>query len=475
MAKKQYRDLEGLEIRDIDHQGRGKALYDKRWFLVENALPGEVVDARVVRKDKGTHIARAHTFHKQSSVRIAARCRHFGICGGCKWQNVDYAAQLQFKAKFVADAFKTLPEGSYPEIKPIIGSEKDFYYRNKMEFSFASRKWLTANEMQDQPQSLNGLGLHPAGAFDKVLDLQECLLQPEPSNAIRLWVMRFAEENGYVFFDLRNQVGFLRNLTIRTTTHTGELMVILSVFEENQPMRVKMLDAMLEAFPAITSLHYVINGGKNDVIYECDVIHYHGEPFMREKLGDITFKIGPKSFFQVNIPQAKKLYDITLEMAGLNTDENKNFPAKDHVVYDLYTGIGSIALYAASQCKQVIGIETIAEAIADAEENAKLNSITNCRFLAGDMKDILTADFLNNNPQPDIIITDPPRAGMHPSVVQAILHANAPRIVYVSCNPVTQARDLGPLLEKYKITAVQPVDMFPQTFHVECVVSLERK
>ncbi|MDX2003486.1 MAG: 23S rRNA (uracil(1939)-C(5))-methyltransferase RlmD [Chitinophagales bacterium] len=465
--KNSYRELTGLSIIDIDPQGRGVAFHNGRKVLVENSLPGEQVDVKIVKKDKGVLIGRPYHFEKQSSARVNAPCIHFGICGGCKWQNISYTMQLECKSRFVSEAFKSLVGIPLPEQQPIIAAENTYYYRNKMEFSFGNKRWLTADEIphRDNIASMNGLGLHPPGAFDKVLDIKECLLQPEPSNSIRLSMKQFAEEQGYEFFDLRDQVGFLRNLTIRTSS-TGEVLVIVSFFREETKERVKVLEFLKSKFPQISSLHYVINSSKNDIITNETVVHYHGAAFITERMGDTVFKIGPKSFYQTNSVQAKKLYDTALELAALKGDE---------VVYDLYTGIGSIALYAAKHCQKVIGIEYVPEAIADAWENARLNGIENAEFMAGDMKDLLTPEFFLNRPRPDLIITDPPRAGMHPSVTQTLLAIAAPRIVYVSCNPLTQARDLKALCSKYQVKAIQPVDMFPQTYHVENVVLLQLK
>jgi 23S rRNA (uracil1939-C5)-methyltransferase len=465
--KPNFKEIAALRIEDIDYQGRGTARYQNRDVRVENALPGEVVDVKIVRKDKGIFYGRTINFIEQSPARIMAPCIHFGVCGGCKWQNISYEMQLQCKTQFVHDAFKQLRGISYPEIRPIIPAGEQYFYRNKMEFSFGNRRWLTAGEIEhrDNPGSMNALGLHPPGAFDKVLDIKKCWLQPDPSNDIRLAVKQFAEDNGLDFFDLREQVGFLRNLTIRTS-NMGEVLVILSVYREETESRIKLLNHLIQSFPSITSLHYVINSSKNDIITDQEVVHFHGTPYIKEQMGDVVFKIGPKSFFQTNSVQSKKLYDVAVDFAGLKGGE---------IVYDLYTGIGSIALYIARHCKHITGIEYIPEAIEDAWGNARLNGIDNCHFIAGDMKEILTPEYFQNKPRPDLIITDPPRAGMHPSVVSTLLSVAAKRIVYVSCNPLTQARDLKGLTAKYNITAIQPVDMFPQTYHVENVVQLELK
>lgn len=455
--------IEQATIKGLDHQGRGKTNVDGKKVLVEKALPGEVVDAKVIRKLKGTFIARATKIQNPSKERVEPFCKHFGVCGGCKWQHINYSEQLKYKTQFVKDAFRDVTD--LPEMKPIIGSAQTKFYRNKMEFGFASKRWLTAEEIASgvPVTSFNGLGLHPPGGFDKILDLQECYLQADPSNAIRLEVKRYAEEQQLPFFDPRNQEGFLRQLTIRTTT-TGEAMVILTVFEDKPELYKPLLDHLHATFPQIRSLFYVVNDTKNDMNQGKPLFHYWGEEYMTEQFGDVQFQIGPMSFFQTNPVQAKVLYDAAIEMADLQGTEE---------VYDLYTGLGSIALYIANRCKHVTGIEYVQEAIDHANANAELNGISNCTFIAGDMKDVLKPGYFKGKPKPDLIITDPPRAGMHPAVVKTLLEAEVPRIVYISCNPITQANDIALLQKKYEVKALQPVDMFPQTYHVENIALLE--
>lgn len=465
--KQVIRFLDGVEIRGIDYMGRGKGHFKNKQVLIENALPGEVVDARVLRKHKGKLLGRTTKVHKAVADRTEPFCQHFELCGGCKWQHISYEKQLDYKADFVRQAFSKLEGIPLPEQQPVMAAPDTRYYRNKMEFSFSNKRWITAEEIESGKEitDLTGLGLHPAGAFDKVLDLKECFLQPEPSNSIRLAVKRFADEHNYTFFDQRQQEGLLRNLTIRTST-SGEILVIVSFYYEDEEKRKALLDFLLAEFPQISALFYVINDSKNDIITDMPIQHYHGKEFMEESLGDVRFKVGPISFFQTNSRQARNLYDVALDFAELSGEET---------VFDLYTGIGSIALYMAGKCKSILGIEYVPEAIEDAKKNAALNSITNCEFIAGDMKDILTPGYLEGRPVPDVVMTDPPRAGMHPKVAQTLRDCGAKRIVYISCNPQTQADDLLILSEKYNITHIQPVDMFPQTYHVENVVRLELK
>lgn len=461
------RELEKVTINRVDGHGRGVTRAQGKAALVENALPGEVVDAKVFNKVKGKLLARTTKVHEASKHRTTPFCKHFELCGGCRWQHISYAEQLVYKQNFVQDAFAVLDGIPLPAIQPIIGAEKTRYYRNKLEFSFSNKRWLSMEELQSEQAitNLTGLGFHPAGAFDKVIDLEECYLQPDPSNAIRLAVKAFADAHGYSFFDARNQEGYLRNITIRNN-EAGDVLVILSVFFEDEPKRMAILDYLKTDFPQIKALFYVINDSKNDIITDMPIQHYAGADHLEMWLGEVKFKVGPISFFQTNTQQAKTLYDVAMDYADFTGNET---------VYDLYTGIGSIALYAAKRCKSITGIEYIPEAIENAKENARLNGITNCEFIAADMKDILTPEYFSQRPKPDVIITDPPRAGMHPKVVKSILSVEAPRIVYVSCNPATQATDLLGLSAKYRITQIQPVDMFPQTYHVENVVQLELK
>lgn len=394
-------------------------------------------------------------------------CEHYGTCGGCKWQILPYDEQIRYKQKQVVDNLTRLGHVELPEITPILGSEKTYFYRNKLEYTFSNRKWLTMEDMQKEhkPEELNGVGFHIPGMFDKVLDINKCWLQDDISNQIRNEIRRYAQEKRLTFFDLRNQEGFLRTLMIRTTS-TGELMVVVVFFYEDETARVKLLQHLADMFPQITALLYVINSKCNDTITDQEIVCFKGEEAIYEEMEGLKFKIGPKSFYQTNSEQAYELYKVARNFAELTGDE---------LVYDLYTGTGTIANFVSRKARQVIGIEYVPEAIEDAKVNSAINGIDNTLFFAGDMKDILTDKFIEEYGRPDVIITDPPRAGMHEDVVNVILNAEPKRIVYVSCNPATQARDLQLLDVKYKVTAVQPVDMFPHTHHVENVVRLELK
>ena len=394
-------------------------------------------------------------------------CEHYGTCGGCKWQILPYDEQIRYKQKQVVDNLTRLGHVELPEITPILGSEKTYFYRNKLEYTFSNRKWLTMEDMQKEhkPEELNGVGFHIPGMFDKVLDINKCWLQDDISNQIRNEIRRYAQEKRLTFFDLRNQEGFLRTLMIRTTS-TGELMVVVVFFYEDETARVELLQRLADMFPQITALLYVINSKCNDTITDQEIVCFKGEEAIYEEMEGLKFKIGPKSFYQTNSEQAYELYKVARNFAELTGDE---------LVYDLYTGTGTIANFVSRKARQVIGIEYVPEAIEDAKVNSAINGIDNTLFFAGDMKDILTDKFIEEYGRPDVIITDPPRAGMHEDVVNVILNAEPKRIVYVSCNPATQARDLQLLDVKYKVTAVQPVDMFPHTHHVENVVRLELK
>lgn len=455
--------LEHLEISGVEVHGRGVARYNGKVIFVENALPGEVVDAKIFQKKKGYSFARTISFHKKSPDRIEPFCSHFGTCGGCTWQNVTYEKQLEFKRQFVEDAFVRIGKLNFVEIPPVLGCPDTKFYRNKLEFTFSARRWLTHEELSRAVESGPALGFHKPGLFDKVIDIETCYLQQEPSNRIRLALKNFAIRENIPFFDLRQQEGLLRNLIIRTST-LGEVLVIVSFFKEDETVS-RVMEFLKTTFPEITSLNYVINRKGNDSIFDQDVINYHGAAFMRERLGDLTFYIGPKSFFQVNVPQAKVLFDKAVEFAELKGDE---------IVYDLYCGIGSISLYMAKHCKKVIGVEQLADAVEDAKKNALLNNITNCEFYAGVDSKMPGEDFIRAHGRPDVIILDPPRSGAHPKLIQSLLEMAPEKIIYVSCNPATQARDLALLSEKYSIAKIQPVDMFPQTYHIENVVLLMR-
>lgn len=439
-------------------------------IFVPYVVPGEVVDLQVKRKKNHYAEAVAVKFHEKSPLRTEPFCSHFGVCGGCKWQCLSYEEQLKYKQKQVFDNLTRIGKVELPEFRPILGSEKTRFYRNKLEFTFSNKRWLTEEEVKQDVKydQMNAVGFHIPGAFDKVLAIDKCWLQDDISNQIRNAVRDYAYAHNFPFFDLRTQEGLLRNIMIRTSS-TGELMVVLQCKVTDDEGRRKMeeiLQFMADSFPQITSLMYVINNKCNDTIGDLDVEVFKGNDHIFEEMEGLRFKVGPKSFYQTNSEQAYNLYKVAREFAGLTGNE---------LVYDLYTGTGTIANFVARQARKVVGIEYVPEAIEDAKVNSALNGIDNTLFYAGDMKDILTNDFIAEHGRPDVIITDPPRAGMHNDVIDVILAAEPKRIVYVSCNPATQARDLQLLDGKYKVTAVQPVDMFPHTHHVENVVQLERR
>lgn len=439
-------------------------------IFVPYVVPGDVVDLQVKRKKNHYAEAVAVKFHEKSPLRTEPFCSHFGVCGGCKWQCLSYEEQLKYKQKQVFDNLTRIGKVELPEFRPILGSEKTRFYRNKLEFTFSNKRWLTEEEVKQDVKydQMNAVGFHIPGAFDKVLAIDKCWLQDDISNQIRNAVRDYAYAHNFPFFDLRTQEGLLRNIMIRTSS-TGELMVVLQCKVTNDEGHRKMeeiLQFMADSFPQITSLMYVINNKCNDTIGDLDVEVFKGNDHIFEEMEGLRFKVGPKSFYQTNSEQAYNLYKVAREFAGLTGNE---------LVYDLYTGTGTIANFVARQARKVVGIEYVPEAIEDAKVNSALNGIDNTLFYAGDMKDILTNDFIAEHGRPDVIITDPPRAGMHNDVIDVILAAEPKRIVYVSCNPATQARDLQLLDGKYKVTAVQPVDMFPHTHHVENVVQLERR
>ncbi|MCK5337210.1 MAG: 23S rRNA (uracil(1939)-C(5))-methyltransferase RlmD [Bacteroidales bacterium] len=462
--KKPFPKFEKVEIIDAGSEGKAVARVDNMVIFVPFVVPGDVVDIQVVRKKKSFFEGRAEKFYTYSDKRVKPECSHFGLCGGCRWQNMDYKEQLHYKQKQVSDNLERIGGLNLPEISPILASENIYHYRNKLEYSFSNRKWLVEKPDPDNPQHQNrdGLGFHLPGMFDRILDIDTCYLQKDPSNAIRLAVRDFALENEYEFYDVKKWDGYLRNLIIRTSS-TGDLMVIMVFRFVDHIKMPALLDHLAEKFPEITSLMYVINDKRNDDISDLEVKPYKGDSFIMEEMEGLKFKIGPKSFFQTNRDQALKLYNTAKEFAGLKGDE---------IVYDLYTGTGTIAAFVSRFAKKVIGLEYIAEAIEDARENSELNDISNTGFFAGDILRVLNDDFIKENGKPDVIITDPPRAGMHDKVVRQIMNMGPEKIVYVSCNPATQARDLAILTEQYSIEKIQPVDMFPQTHHVENVVLL---
>ena len=455
-----------VEVIDAGAKGKtvGKAPDGKVIFL-PNAVPGDVVDVQTFKKRKSYYEGKATVFHSLSDKRTEPVCEHFGTCGGCKWQHMGYEHQLFYKQKEVVNNLTRLGHIELPEVTPIKGSDKQYFYRNKMEFSFSDSRWLTLEEIQSDEDlgDKNALGFHIPGMWDKILDVNNCHLQADPSNAIRNAVKDFAVKNEMEFFNTRNQTGLLRTLMIRTTS-IGEIMILVQFFKEDKANRELLLDFLSEEFPELTSLQYVVNEKANDTIYDQDVICYKGRDHIFEDMEGLKFKINAKSFYQTNSEQAYELYKITRDFAGLTGDE---------LVYDLYTGTGTIAQFVAKQAKKVVGVESVPDAIVAAKENAQLNNINNVEFYVGDMKNVFNDSFLQTHGQPDVIITDPPRDGMHKDVVQQLINIVAKKIVYVSCNSATQARDLAILNDMYKVTKVQPVDMFPQTHHVENVVLLE--
>ncbi len=465
--KKKLIYYENVLISDIAAEGKSIARVNDLVVFTTNVIPGDVVDLQVVRTKKKFQEAKVLKIKKNSPDRIPPFCSHFGVCGGCKWQFLPYEKQLYYKEKQVTDQLKRIGGLDLPTVQPILGSARTQFYRNKLEFTFSDRRWLTEIEIEtgDQVFNRNALGFHIPGLFDKVLHINECWLQPEPSDSIRNFIYSYAIENNLTFFNLKNAGGFLRNLIIRTT-RSGEVMVIVVFYREEASSRIHLLNALKSEFPQITSLNYAINSKANDTLFDQEVICFSGRNYILEEMEGLNFKISPKSFFQTNSDQVVELYKIVREFASLTGSET---------VYDLYTGTGTIANFIAGNAGKVIGIDNVADAISDASENSRFNNIKNTDFFAGDIKDLLTERFMSESGYPDVIITDPPRAGMHEKVVQTILAASPSRIVYVSCNPATQARDLAWLSAGYHIERVQPVDMFPHTQHVENVVLLRRK
>jgi 23S rRNA (uracil1939-C5)-methyltransferase len=462
-VKKKLPLFENVLILDAGSEGKAIAKIDELVVFVQNAIPGDVADLQLTLKKKNFAEARAVNFHQLSDKRIEPICKHFGICGGCKWQNMNYEWQLFYKQKQVVDNLTRIGKIELPDITTILPSANTEYYRNKLEYTFSNKKWLTDVNESEVAMDMNALGFHIPQRFDKILDIEHCHLQAAPSNEIRNFIRMHAVKNGLAFFDLKSQHGFLRTLILRTSS-TGELMVILTFFHEDEQARIDLLTELKLNFPQITSLLYVINSKGNDTIQDQEVICFHGTPFISEQMEELTFRIGPKSFYQTNSEQAYELYKIARNFADFKGHE---------LVYDLYTGTGTIANFVAKKVKKVIGIEYVPEAIEDAKVNSALNKINNTSFFAGDMSKVLNDAFIAENGTPDTIITDPPRAGMSPDVVEKLLQIQAAKVVYVSCNAATQARDIALLDTKYKVTKVQPVDMFPHTHHVENVVLLE--
>lgn len=468
--KKELPLLEKVTITDVAAEGKALAKVNDLVIFVPYVVPGDVVDLQIKRKKNHYAEAVAVKFHEYSPERAEPFCQHYGVCGGCKWQCLSYENQIKYKQKQVFDNLTRIGKVELPEFMPILGSEKTRFYRNKLEFTFSNKRWLTEEEVKEDVKydQMNAVGFHIPGAFDKVLAIDKCWLQDDISNQIRNAIRDYAYAHELEFFNLRTQEGMLRNMMVRTSS-TGELMVLLQCKIVNDTQLAQMKDLLQyvgDTFPQITSLLYVINNKCNDTIGDLDVEVFKGNDHIYEEMEGLRFKVGPKSFYQTNSEQAYNLYKVARDFAGLTGSE---------LVYDLYTGTGTIANFVACRARKVVGIEYVPEAIEDAKVNSQINGIENTLFYAGDMKDILTQDFINEHGRPDVIITDPPRAGMHNDVIDVLLFAEPRRIVYVSCNPATQARDLQLLDAKYKVTAVQPVDMFPHTHHVENVVLLEKR
>ena len=465
--KKQLPILESVEISGVAAEGKSLARVDEMVVFIPYGAPGDVVDVKLDKKKKNYGEGHIEKMLTPSPIRIEPFCEHFGVCGGCKWQHIPYEYQLKYKRQQVVDALERIAKVDLPEVMPAMGSANTTHYRNKLEFTFSNKCWLTFEELNSGKEfpDRNALGFHIPGAFDKVLDIKKCWLQEDVSNEIRLFLRGYAIEKGYSFYDLRAQEGLMRTIMIRTTS-TGEIMLIVVFGAPEEEAIADVMQALKSKFPQITSLQYVINLKVNDTIADQEVVLYSGREYVEEEMEGLKFRIGPKSFYQTNSQQAYELYKVARRMADLSGDE---------LVYDLYTGTGTIANFVSRKAKKVIGIEYVPEAIEDAKLNSAVNGIDNTEFYAGDMKDILTDEFVEANGRPDVMIVDPPRAGMHEDVVNVILNAEPERIVYVSCNPATQARDLALLDAKYRVTEVQPVDMFPHTHHVENVVKLVRK
>ena len=477
MARKKKPYLENVTIEATAAEGNGLAHVDGKVLFVRQGIPGDVVDVQVNKVRSGYSQGFIVKLKSPSPHRLSPFCAHFGICGGCTWQTLPYLMQTAFKQQQVVDQLSRIGHLSLPEISPIQGSEKTDHYRNKLEYTFSNRRWLLPGEdwstMSEQDRL--GLGFHVSGFFDKVLDIRECHLQREPSNAIRLFIRQYAIDHGLSFYDLRENKGFLRTMVVRTTS-TGENMLVLcfggeAEGEDARPAREALLNALCERFPEISSLYYVINAKGNDNFSDLPCILYSGAEAVYEQMEDLRFKIGPKSFYQTNSAQACRLYSVVRDFVREGIPSECRKP----VIYDLYTGTGTIALFLSSLAEKVVGIEYVPEAIEDAWVNARENGIGNASFFAGDMKDVLNAEFIAAQGRPDIVVLDPPRAGIHPAVAQVLMACAPERMVYVSCNPATQARDLAVFAPCYDILHVQPVDMFPHTTHVENVVSLVRK
>jgi 23S rRNA (uracil1939-C5)-methyltransferase len=470
MGKKRTEKIVFENVKVLDAGAKGVSVAkapDGKVIFLPNVVPGDVVDVQTMKKRKAYYEGKAIKIHEFSEHRTDVVCEHFGACGGCKWQNMQYSQQLFYKNQEVYNNLKRIGKIELPEFEPILGSEKQFFYRNKMEFGFSNARWMTDAEIQSGTEfdNKNALGFHIPRMWDKILDIEKCHLQQDPSNEIRNEIKRFANENGLTFFNARNHEGLLRTLMIRTAS-TGEIMVLVQFFENDKANRELLLNFIAERFPEITSLLYVINNKANDTLYDQDIKLFKGRTYILEEMEGLHFSINAKSFYQTNSDQAYELYKITRDFAGLTGEE---------LVYDLYTGTGTIAQFVSKKAKKVIGVEAVPDAILDAKANAERNNINNCEFFVGDMKNVFNDEFIVTHGHPDVIITDPPRDGMHKDVVAQIMKIAPEKVVYVSCNSATQARDLALMDEMYQVTKVRPVDMFPQTHHVENVVLLEKR
>lgn len=465
--RKELPVINAATITDVAAEGQSIAKVDDFVIFIPYGAPGDVVDIKIDRKKKRYAEGHIQRMIEPSTLRVEPKCVHFGTCGGCRWQHLPYDYQLQCKQRQVADALQRIGKIELPDISPILGSEKIWEYRNKMEYTFSNKKWLTFDQLRSGEEfpDRDAAGFHIPGAFDKVLDIEKCHLQDHLGDRIRLFIKQWGKDNGATFYDLREQNGLLRTLMVRIAS-TGQVMVVMAFGEDDREAIDSLMNAVKEVFPEITSLHYVVNTKCNDSFADLDITLFSGTPYIEEQMGDLKFRIAPKSFYQTNSLQAKRLYDVVKEFAGLTGKE---------LIYDLYTGTGTIANYLARDASHVIGIEYVEDAISDAWINSEANGIDNTEFYAGDMKDVLTDDFIKAHGAPQVMVVDPPRAGMHEDVVGVILRARPEKIVYVSCNPATQARDLELLDAEYKVVAVQPVDMFPHTHHVENVAKLIRR
>lgn len=463
--KNKYPLLEGLEIVDIAAEGKSLGRYNDQVVFVPHTIPGDVVDVQISNKRRRFMEGYVVNYVMHSPLKVDAFCLYYGNCGGCKWQNLPYNLQLEYKQKQVVDQLSRIGKIDLPEISTILGSEKTRGYRNKLDFAFSSKRWATREEIEQggELNLANALGFHVSGAFDKILDIEECHLQDSPSNEIRNEIRNFTIENNYQYYDVRTHEGFMRNIVVRTSSTGDVMLIVIFNYEDEEPRRA-LLDHIMTKFPQITSLIYIINEKWNDSYSDLDPICYAGKDHIMEQMEGLKFKIGAKSFYQTNSAQAYELYKVARGAAQLTPED---------IVYDLYTGTGTIANFVARMCKKVVGIEYVKEAIDDAKVNSQINNIDNTTFYAGDMKNVLNSDFIKRNGRPDVMIVDPPRAGMDKEVVDTILEAAPKRVVYVSCNPATQARDIALMDQQYKVTFIQPVDMFPQTHHVENVITLE--